>query len=92
MKDLYPVDSEYSRILEDIMMYAEENEGVISKELEKTLEFAEINIEETGKCIKNIDAEVENLQFDEREYLQWVTLSNGQKVKFNPTYKFIKKF
>ena len=65
MIDLYPVDSEYSRILDDIMAYAEENEGVISDELEKTLELAEINIEETGKFIKNIDAEIEMVKAEE---------------------------
>jgi hypothetical protein len=65
MKDLYEVDSEYSRILEDIMAYAEENEGVISEELEKTLEFAEINIEETGKKLKNIESEIDMIKAEE---------------------------
>jgi tryptophan halogenase len=37
----------------------------------------------TDRGVVHIDAEVENVEFDEREYLQSVSLSNGQKVESN---------
>ena len=37
----------------------------------------------TKRGVKHIDAEVENTKFDEREYLESVSLSNGQTIESN---------
>ncbi len=37
----------------------------------------------TKRGVKHIDSEVERTEFDERDYLQSITLTNGQKIEYN---------
>lgn len=71
MSNLYELNSEYSRIMADVMEWAEQNEGEISAELEKALEDIEISIEEkienTAVYIKNLEAEAEMIKAEEKK-------------------------
>jgi hypothetical protein len=69
--NLYDLNSEYSRVMADVMEWAEQNDGEISAELEKALEDIEISIEEkienTALYIKNLDAEAEMIKLEEKK-------------------------
>ena len=69
--NLYQLNSEYERIMSDVMEYAEENGGELSVELEHALEGVEIDletkIENTALMIKNLDAEAEMVRAEEKK-------------------------
>jgi hypothetical protein len=69
--NLYELNSEYSRVMADVMDWAEQNEGEISAELEKALEDIEINLEEkienTALYIKTLDVEAEMIKLEEKK-------------------------
>ena len=69
--NLYQLNSEYERIMSDVMEYAEENGGELSVELEHALEGVEIDletkIENTALMIKNLVAEAEMVRAEEKK-------------------------
>jgi len=67
--NLYEINSEYSRVMRDVMEYAEQNEGSLTKELEMALDGIEIErsekIENTVLLMKNLDSEAEMIKAEE---------------------------